>query len=116
MIRRWDIQYEWNPWISVGVHIDHIDPSVTLHFPLGILALGRLKQPGFSYSLIHNDREDYCIREVESLSPPCPVCGEDEAIQMTTVTYRPCVSCADEMDTNLMARRRDNPHEQESRP
>lgn len=47
MLRRWDIQLCANPWLSVGVHVDHLDPSVTLHLPGLILSLGRLKQPGF---------------------------------------------------------------------
>ena len=45
--RAWDLQLAWNPWLSLGVHVDHTDPSVTLHFPLLIVAIGRLKQPGF---------------------------------------------------------------------
>lgn len=46
--RSWDFQWCWNPWISLGVHIDHSDPSVTLHLPGIILSMGRLKQPGFN--------------------------------------------------------------------
>lgn len=51
MVRRWDAQAAWNPWISLGFHFDHADPSLTLHLPGAIVALGRLKQPGFSWSL-----------------------------------------------------------------
>lgn len=45
--RLWEIQCCWNPWLSVGFHMDHTDPSVTLHLPGLIIAFGRLKQPGF---------------------------------------------------------------------
>ena len=47
MIRAWDIQFCWSPWLSLGLHLDHTDPSLTLHLPGVILAVGRLKQPGF---------------------------------------------------------------------
>lgn len=40
--KRWDVWVSWNPWFSVGVHIDHRDPSVTLHLPGFILAFGRM--------------------------------------------------------------------------
>lgn len=49
--RCWDIQGDTNWWLSLGFHIDHTDPSITLHLPGCILAVGRLKQPGFKYSL-----------------------------------------------------------------
>lgn len=47
MIRRWDFQVSRNPWLSLGFHLDHTDPSLTLHLPGVIVAFGNLKQPGF---------------------------------------------------------------------
>jgi hypothetical protein len=47
MKRKWDAQWCWNPWLSLGFHFDHIDPSLTIHLPMLILSIGRLKQPGF---------------------------------------------------------------------
>ena len=47
MNRAWDIQFCWNPWLSFGIHVDHEDPSLTVHLPLMILYVGRCKQPGF---------------------------------------------------------------------
>lgn len=47
MIRAWDIQFCRSPWLSLGFHVDHTDPSLTLHLPGVILSVGRLKQPGF---------------------------------------------------------------------
>lgn len=47
MIRRWDVQHSWNPWLSLGFHIDHTDPSITIHLPGVILYMGNCKQPGF---------------------------------------------------------------------
>jgi len=47
MIKKWDIQFTYNPWLSIGIHIDHKDPSITLHLPLIIIYFGRCKQPGF---------------------------------------------------------------------
>ena len=48
--RAWDIQAGENWWLSLGFHIDHTDPSITIHLPGIILAFGRLKQPGFQWS------------------------------------------------------------------
>ena len=47
MIYKWDIQFARNPWLSVGAHFDHLDPSITIHLPGVIVYLGRCKQPGF---------------------------------------------------------------------
>ena len=47
--RRWDIQCARNPWFSLGVHIDHEDPSITLHLPGVLVYAGRCKQPGFRF-------------------------------------------------------------------
>lgn len=47
IIRAWDVQWCWNPWVSLGLHIDHRDPSITLHLPGVIISVGKLKQPGF---------------------------------------------------------------------
>lgn len=48
MIRRWDVQVLPHSWpLQLGFHIDHTDPSITLHVPCLIVAAGRLKQPGF---------------------------------------------------------------------
>ena len=49
--RKWDIQFGKNFWFSVGIHVDHTDPSITLHLPIFIIAAGRLKQPGFEFSI-----------------------------------------------------------------
>lgn len=49
--RLWDIQWDANWWISLGFHLDHTDPSVTLHLPGIVICVGRCKQPGFRYSI-----------------------------------------------------------------
>lgn len=54
--RRWDVQYCANWWISLGLHVDHKDPSMTLHLPGLIVAVGRLKQPGFRKEIVNDDR------------------------------------------------------------
>lgn len=52
MIRRlWDVQADTNWWLSLGLHVDHTDPSITLHLPGVIVCVGRAKQPGFRWSL-----------------------------------------------------------------
>lgn len=51
MKRAWDVQLGRNWWLSLGFHFDHTDPSITVHLPVLIIALGRLKQPGFEQSL-----------------------------------------------------------------
>ena len=55
--RRWDLQAVWNPWLSLGIHIDHTDPSVTIHLPGSIIVVGRCKQPGFR-------EEEFCRDEL----------------------------------------------------
>ena len=48
MTRRWEVQVTCdNPWFSLGFHIDHTDPSITLHLPFLIVYAGNCKQPGF---------------------------------------------------------------------
>ena len=47
ILRKWDVQWALNGWLSLGFHFDHTDPSLTLHLPGVIVAMGRLKQPGF---------------------------------------------------------------------
>jgi len=47
--RKWDIQiYVKNYWLSFGFHIDHTDPSITIHLPIFIIYIGNCKQPGLS--------------------------------------------------------------------
>jgi len=47
MKRKWDFQFISNWWVSLGIHFDHTDPSVTIHLPGAILYFGNCKQPGF---------------------------------------------------------------------
>jgi len=47
MKRKLDFQFTRNWWLSLGVHIDHTDPSITVHLPGIILYFGNCKQPGF---------------------------------------------------------------------
>jgi len=47
--KRWDVQFGRNPWFSLGFHIDHCDPSITLHFPGLIIYAGNCIQPGFRF-------------------------------------------------------------------
>ncbi len=50
--RAWDIQISFeNYWLSLGFHIDHTDPSITIHLPIIILCFGRCKQRGYKHSL-----------------------------------------------------------------
>ena len=46
--RRWEVQITRdNPWFSIGFHVDHHDPSITLHLPFLIVYTGHCVQPGF---------------------------------------------------------------------
>src|SRR3989304_6226165 len=47
MTRAWDIQITSKWWLSLGIHIDHTDPSITLHLPGLIIYAGHCVQPGF---------------------------------------------------------------------
>jgi hypothetical protein len=47
--KRWDMQFGRNPWFSVGIHIDHNDPSITFHLPGILIYVGNCKQPGFKF-------------------------------------------------------------------
>ena len=47
--KKWEIQFGRNPWLSLGFHIDHKDPSLTLHLPGIIIYCGYCKQPGYKF-------------------------------------------------------------------
>ena len=47
--KRWDVQFGRNPWFSMGLHIDHCDPSVTFHLPGILIYAGKCEQPGFRF-------------------------------------------------------------------
>ena len=48
MKRSWDVQACYTgPWLQLGFHLDHTDPSLSIHLPCFLIAFGRLKQPGF---------------------------------------------------------------------
>lgn len=61
MKRKWEIQWSWSPWLSLGIHIDHLDPSITFHLPGIIVIMGRCKQPGFKWKSEH---ENLCARKL----------------------------------------------------
>ncbi len=65
MTRRWDFQHCWNCWLSVGLHVDHTDPSVTMHLPGIIVSVGRLKQPGFRRTAADADAREQVIMACE---------------------------------------------------
>ena len=45
--KKWEIQLSENWWFSLGFHIDHTDPSITIHLPCLLIYIGNCKQPGF---------------------------------------------------------------------
>ena len=47
--KKWDIQLGRNPWFSLGIHVDHHDPSITFHLPGFLIYAGNCKQPGFRF-------------------------------------------------------------------
>lgn len=63
--RQWDIQADSNWWLSLGLHFDHADPSLTLHLPGLIICFGRCKQPGFRYSVRRRKERAACRYERE---------------------------------------------------
>lgn len=46
---KWDIQLGRNPWFSLGIHIDHKEPSITFHLPGIIIYVGKCVQPGLKF-------------------------------------------------------------------
>lgn len=74
MIRNWDIQFSSNWWLSLGFHVDHADPSITFHLPGIIIAIGRLKQPGFRKHIRYRkpmrnlEYEEY-VYDIEDVDP-----------------------------------------------
>lgn len=51
IVRKWDVQFCINSWpLQLGIHIDHTDPSLTVHLPSVLIAIGKLKQPGLATS------------------------------------------------------------------
>lgn len=51
MQKRWDIQWCDNFWFSLGIHIDHKGPFITIHLPLILFMVGCCHIPGFPFSL-----------------------------------------------------------------
>lgn len=49
--KKWEVQFDKNWWFSLGFHIDHTDPSITIHLPGILIYLGNCKQPGFKKGL-----------------------------------------------------------------
>jgi hypothetical protein len=49
-MKRWNLQVNPNPWFSLGIHVDHTDPSVIFHLPGLIVQMGRIR-PIFKHSL-----------------------------------------------------------------
>jgi hypothetical protein len=68
--RRWDFQILPHSWpLQLGFHIDHTDPSVTVHLPWLIVAAGRLKQPGFRDQILaERDALRRQLDEVQALA------------------------------------------------
>ncbi len=59
MKKVWEIQIcRNNPWISFGFHIDHTDPSITVHLPFRIFYIGYCKQPGFNSQSRRGDESE----------------------------------------------------------
>lgn len=53
IIRLWDVQvHAHSRPFQLGFHLDHTDPSLTLHLPFLTVAFGRLKQSGFRRPVI----------------------------------------------------------------
>ena len=42
---RWRVRFARNPWFSLGLHVDHHDPFVSLHLPGVIVTVGRICGP-----------------------------------------------------------------------
>jgi hypothetical protein len=64
-MRKLDIQIARNFWLSLGIHIDHTDPSVTLHLPGVIIMFGRCVQPGLPdqwWSLREKQAKAYSVQ------------------------------------------------------
>ena len=47
--KKWEVQFGRNPWFSIGLHIDHHDPSITFHLPGVLIYVGNCEQPGFKF-------------------------------------------------------------------
>ena len=57
----WDVQFQYNPWFSVGLHVDHRHLFVTLHLPGSVIMAGHCT--GFPYSLRFG--RQYYMDEIE---------------------------------------------------
>lgn len=80
-----DLQFSDNYWFSVGIHIDHKDPSITLHLPGVIICVGNCKQPGFRYSV----RRMLGFEASPFVDNTCDCCGRDNvpAFDMREVDF-----------------------------
>lgn len=62
ILRKWEIQFCYNPWLTLGFHFDHTDPSITLHLPGIIIMMGRCKQPGFKGGMELRRKDKKCLK------------------------------------------------------
>lgn len=62
-----DVQAQLNLWLSLGFHLDHTNPSLTLHLPGVVVSLGWVYQPGAPHSLRRLFDDD--LPEYEPLKP-----------------------------------------------
>jgi len=42
----WDIQFVWNLWASIGIHIDHINLRIDFHLPFVVIFAGNMRCRG----------------------------------------------------------------------
>lgn len=78
------MQWGENWGLSLGFHLDHTDPSLTIHLPGIIVAVGRLKQPGFRK--VHRDLDVMKRQATEVICSDikkayCAVSADLEAVQ-----------------------------------
>ena len=72
---RWDLQAETNWWLSLGLHIDHKNPSVTIHLPGVILTVGRCAVPMDLSILYEAELDEDDPDSFEITNPPRVIWG-----------------------------------------
>lgn len=74
-----DIQLQPDPFINLGVHLDHHAPYIALHLPGVMVAIGNITTSAFDWSLkrfIQGQPNRFRWDRLGSVIATCGVCGQ----------------------------------------
>ncbi len=75
-----DLQLQPDPFINLGIHIDHKAPYVALHLPGVMIAVGNITTSAFDWSLkrfICRQPNHFRWDRLSEVWATCGICGAD---------------------------------------